>query len=409
MGRILLRNISSLLGYRVIDTLLYLALIIVLSRSLGVAAVGRYTFALAVPGLVFLLSGLGISQLVACEIATSSSDARASVGALLPLYALTGAMAFAVAALAAFLLGPGTLHLVLIASLSFLIGHLSQVFAMGFWGREEMHYIAAGGLVSTLITVPLAFHSIMSGRGLTGVFLALLLGSAGQAAFSWLLFVRRFGAPLLRLDSALWKRVALGSLPFLVKDVLLLALLRLDMIMVGSMLDSLTAGLFGAAFTVLKNLLISAGLLGDTLYPRLSRLWKENRPGFFSLLSPATLLAFAASALFSLCLTLAARQFLTLVFGKAFADAVPYLRVLLAAGLFLVPLMVLISALNAAHRPWEAAALAIIAFMLNLFLGLLLIPRWGALGAAYATALSAAVTAAVSLVPLARLRKEAHE
>lgn len=405
MGRVLLRNISALLGYRVIDTLLYIALIIMLSRSLGVAAVGSYAFSLAVPGLVFLLFGLGISSLVSRDIARETSDARASAGALLPLQALTGIAAFAVTALATLLMKPDSLPLVLIASLSFLISHVSQVFTMGFWGREEMHYIAAGGLVSTLITIPLALYAMTSGRGLTGVFLALLLGSAGQAVFSWLLFVRSYGTPRLRIESALWRHVALGGLPFLVKDVLLLALLKLDMVMVGSMLDSHTTGLFGAAFTILKNLLISAGLWGDTLYPRLSRLWKDNRAGFFALLSPATLLAFAASALFSLFLALAARPFLTLVFGQAFADAAPYLKVLLAAGVFLVPLVVLLSAFNAADSPWKAAALALVAFCLNVALNLILIPRWGALGAAYGTALSALATAALSIAPLAWLMR----
>ncbi len=405
MGRVLLRNITALLSYRVIDTLLYLALIIVLSRSLGVAAVGSYAFSLAVPGLVFLLFSLGVPALVSREIACETSDARASAGALLPLQTLTGIAAFAVTALAALVLRPDSLLLVLIASFSFLINHISQVFAMGFWGKEEMHYIAAGWLVSTFITIPLALYAIVSGRSLTGVFLALLLGSAGQAAFSWLLFVRRFGTPRLRVESAFWKRVALGGLPFLVKDVLLVALLNLDMVMVGSMLDSRTTGLFGAAFTILKNLLLSAGLWGDVLYPRLSRLWKEHRAGFFALLSPATLLTFAASALCSLALALTAQPLLTLIFGRAFSDAVPYLRVLLAAGIFLAPLVVLLSAFNAADTPWSAAALAFIALGLNVALNIFFIPRWSALGAAYATALSAAVTAFLALIPLRRIMR----
>jgi O-antigen/teichoic acid export membrane protein len=91
-----------------------------------------------------------------------------------------------------------------------------------------------------------------------------------------------------------------------------------------------------------------------------------------------------------------------MVFGTAFAGAVPMLIVLLAANLFLVPAQVLGSAVIAAGNPGAAARSQVLGLVITVPALIVLLPLFGGLGAAWVSLASYAASFGVLLVAAVR-------
>jgi O-antigen/teichoic acid export membrane protein len=79
---------------------------------------------------------------------------------------------------------------------------------------------------------------------------------------------------------------------------------------------------------------------------------------------------------------------LPLLFGKDFSGALPVAAVLLLAVVISTPGSIAGAGLSARGKPGQRSVVLVIVCVLNLSLLVLLLPRWGAMGAAWATLLS---------------------
>ncbi len=193
------------------------------------------------------------------------------------------------------------------------------------------------------------------------------------------------------------------AVPFFFNAMMFLAVIQLDRVMVGFMTGIKDTGIFGAAFSIVKTLLMSSMMVALVFYPRLSVLWVKDLKRFRSFFVKWGLLFTFFSALLVLVIGLLASPIIVIVFGPTFVSAVPILQVLLLAGFFQSLFGFLLIGLNAADRPWLNGVAFLLGFILNFILNLLLIPRNGGVGAAYATVISSGVIILLGLVFLVRV------
>lgn len=182
-----------------------------------------------------------------------------------------------------------------------------------------------------------------------------------------------------------------SALPFFLAGVFATLHSEMMVIMLAALSTPDETGIFQVAFRLSTLLLVVRQAIDVPLAPRFSALWESGARSELERLACLSAAASTGAALLILLAFFVAAEPLTALFGPEFAAARGSFLLLAAAQAFFVaagPLPVL---LNMADRPGVVTAAIGAAQGVQLVLGLLLIPHFGAFGAALA--MSAAVVA----------------
>ncbi|OPZ22821.1 MAG: Polysaccharide biosynthesis protein [candidate division BRC1 bacterium ADurb.BinA364] len=159
-------------------------------------------------------------------------------------------------------------------------------------------------------------------------------------------------------------------------------LMRTDLFMLKAMASEIETGLYGSASTLAQIFPVITGALTTVLLPTVSALdsaaGRRRYLGYMGKLALAAAIACAAA-------TLAAGPLVRLLLGGAYAAGIPVLRTLIVAlslGLVVNPVAFLFYARKAPHL---LSLLNCLQLCLNVALNAVLIPRFGAQGAAIST------------------------
>jgi O-antigen/teichoic acid export membrane protein len=182
------------------------------------------------------------------------------------------------------------------------------------------------------------------------------------------------------------------SWPFALAGVFYLIYFQSDILLLGWMVGPEAAGLYNAAFAVMAAVyLLPSVAYQKYLLPKLHRWAEHDRPRFLAVYrfgnAASLLLGFAVAA----ALLLVAPWGMPLVFGEAYRTSGQLLLVLALAvpGRYLATSVgsVLVTQDNMRRKVWLMGLTALV----NLALNMLLIPRYGVYGAAWATVASESV------------------
>jgi O-antigen/teichoic acid export membrane protein len=180
--------------------------------------------------------------------------------------------------------------------------------------------------------------------------------------------------------------VTVGSLAFVVFQ-------RVDMFLLASAAPSGEVGIYGAA----SRLSMVGGLFGSTLtavmMPKGSRqvTWTKQATRRAYIRESVVTVLLMTSALVVMIAT--AGPLTLLVFGKAYASAVPYSRILLLAQILLIAQMPFYFAMYALGGGRWIAGLGVLQAVIAIGAGYSLIERYGASGAAWSNVVTYAVGA----------------
>ena len=236
----------------------------------------------------------------------------------------------------------------------------------------------AAGLASATM-----FSSIVS-----GALASLLLVAA---------FYRRWRPPELAsapVQSDVRSWVA-ASLPMGVTEGLRLLQGQLALLLTGALAGAATAGVYRGADAVMQLATVGASVVATAATPMFARMIAQgDRDGIERITALTSLIMIGSVLVIAVPVALAGAWLFPALFGQDFAASAPVFMIL-AAGLFATYSMGLAQSLanmSGYHVLTTRSFLA--TALINLVLGLVLIPNWGALGAAIATAVSAVVGSA---------------
>ena len=365
-----------------------------LSRILGTDGYGQYAYYLAIIILAVPLASVGTLQTLSKYISESPDAARRSrvarLGGVISLagYAFIGTVVVLVLSLSPSP-PPWELTLVLLLCIGF---DVLWFYARGLlYGlqREELAGIpgAIASVLGSVIGVVLAYL----GHGLLGVFTGLMLGNAFMA-----LAALRAGRRLI--PHTHYERSTdpplRGLLVFALSTMLFTSfsmLLYKSGIMAVQLIaeDRTMTGLFATGLQSAESVWVFIVAVEGVMLQSTSRLWTEGRLGDLSAMVSRMLRYISLGTAFVLLYLLVyADELVRLYFGVRFADAAPVLRILIP-GVFSYSLARLLGpVLHARGSVLVIAFVAGSASLLNVVLCILLIPEWGALGAALATSIA---------------------
>ncbi len=377
------RNFLALGGGEVAARVISFGATVYLARTLGAAGYGVIAVAMAIMLYLNYLTDCGVEVLGVREVAADPAQIEKLVPPVVALRLTVGA----VLVVAVVVLGLAVLPQ---PDGAVLAGYSLTLLAVGGntrWvhlGLERAGFAAlaraAGETTMLLLVLLLLRDSGDLGRvplaQFSGDMLAAILLAWGLSRIRRPLVMRwdlQEAGPVVRQGSWLVANAVVGLLIYN-SDLIFLRILRTPQ----------EVGRYAAAYTLISFLLNLGVTYGQSLLPTLTRLRPtvvEQRQLYHSAMAHV----FAAALPLAAGGTLLAANILLLVFGPQFTAATPALIILLwsipVAFFRNVPQTALISA----NRQELVFRTTFGAALLNLALNLVLIPRWGMLGAAGAT------------------------
>ncbi|RIK43887.1 MAG: hypothetical protein DCC55_04310 [Chloroflexi bacterium] len=373
---------------------------LLIARQLGLEMLGAYTIAMAYLNVCQVVGELGLPGLLVRDLSQRPEHRLAYFRIALSLQLVASLVIWGVLALLAWLLPltPTTQMALWIVGASLPFAALTSVTQTLFQADERMELIlGVEAVINTLILVA-SVIALWFGASLF-ILVGLLIATQALSALIGLLLVRQTGllaAPqeTVPLDLARLTRRASPFLGFSIADVLLQ---RIDILLLSVVAGETVAGIYSAAYQLVRVLLKLVQSFWRALYPTLSRLYQEVQPRYVRL---ATLGLHGALLLLLPCavlLSLLAQPALQLVFGSDSLPATPVLQILVWSAPLLLIETFAATVLMVEQNPVQSLLVSSIHFVGIVLLLPGLTTTWGAVGTAWAVVLSGLLSAGAGL------------
>lgn len=403
-ARSMMRNTAIAWAGEVIAKAASLAFFAVMARVLGGAGFGDFVFALSLSSLLVLAAGLGTDSLLEREVARDPSRARDYVSSITGLKAVTsvvllGAVAIAVAVadyprdvrLAFYLIGAGVL-----------LEHLSKTRYSAFVAFERMKHMSQSIVVQRILTAVVGTVLLLLGAGLVTASAVYLGGAVVGLAVSERSFRRMTrDDQVLARRSIPWGRLLRAGLPIGIASLLFTLLLKFDTVLLGLLTegsDNAEVGYFGGAYRIVEATMFLVWYIGGAVMPWVARA-DDGVPGHVARGYELGLKAVTGLLLpLAVAFAVLAGPLVRLLYGEGYEPAVLPLQ-LLSAMTVLYGINYMTSTFFVGRdRPDAFGWLLVVVVVQNVAFNLVLIPRYGAVGAAFNAALSGAVLAVLGFI-----------
>jgi len=376
-------------GYAV-RSLAYLASAALLARALGPAGFGRLSLFMALAAAVGYLAGAW--PFLALPSAAAQGRALGPVfrGAVVLAAAAAAACTIVVLPLAVVMLDAGPLDVLLLALYAAGLLGLQAVYGL-LWARGRMPAMAAtqaGERLLTLILIGLV--AAVAGLTVTGAELALAL-AAVMLAVAGLALVRE-RAPR-EAPGTLDRRALLRLVgPMAVVTSASYAVAWIDVVILGALASDADVGRYALAYQAFTFVSQLAALSIVAALPRHARRAAAGAGSSAELVPADRLLGLSAAwAAVAALFAVGGAVALEPLFGAGYGDGTGPLALLLAGLALTAPYYALVPAVVALERTSPLAVISVVSVIVNLVLGVALVPVVGIWGPAVATAAQALV------------------
>ena len=398
------RNAILLVGLEFGSKALDLALAVVVANKLGAASFGLLNFAYGVAGIAILLPNFGLDLLAVRDVAADQARGPSYLlnGALLKLLlsplALGAVLVFALASGR----GGAALIVLMLGALVLLSDGFMRFVNAFFRARQLMQYEVLGRASLSVVNVATGLAVVLGGHGLVTLLAVraavYLVGLGGAAA---LLLTRGLFEVSWRPDPRAMWALARRAAPLAVLVTFTVIFVSIDTVMIGLMRGESEVGIYAAATRFTFVVLLLAGAYTEAVLPAMARRLGEGKSGEAMLRQSTRLLMVLALPIVG-WFTWYANAWVGLLFSPAYAFSAVVLAILSWALLFDFMNHAGNRALIAAGH--EHAVLWIVggAAGFNIAANALLIPRFGAAGAALTTVATEALVFGAQTAALAR-------
>lgn len=361
---------------------------ILLTRALGPERLGEYAVIYAYLMLFGMLSSFGIGPILAREIAQNREDAGSIMFTAVCLASgfavVTGGLALAISPQFHIngklfpLLAIGAVEIFLLVPLS-----LSAVI---FQVDQKQWYSSGFSIIRQAIFLAIVFAAYLAGAPLLYVILGRLAAAAVEAGLNFWTAQKFLGKPRKFLSS-MARRLIHGGFVVSVVTIATTIYLRIDQVMVHSMVGDFALGHYAAAVRVSELFEALPAAFGSALFPLLC-ISLADSARFRRHLDIGYRYMVLAGAGLSVACCLGARPIMHLYGGAKYAGSAPLLAVLVWSEIPIFFASTFSNALMAAGLQKLAIWPTVSGAVVNIGLNLYLIPRWGALGASWATVIA---------------------
>lgn len=366
------------------------------ARYLGPEQFGLLNFATAFIGLFGAIATLGLKGIVVRDIVRDPGGKEETLGTAAVLQFLGGLIAYGLILTTIFWLrADDTLAKVIVAILGSMILFKASGVAV-YWFESQV----------------LSKYTVWVQNGVFLVFAAIKVGlillNAPLIAFAWammaealvvallmLLMLGLHGPRLSKLTASLkrTKTLLADSWPLLLSGIAVLIYMKIDQIMLGQIIGDEAVGIYSAAVRVSEVWYFVPVAIVASVFPAILEAKKRSEKQYYDRLQRLYDLMVWLAIAVALPMTFLSTTIVTLLFGDAYAQAGSVLAIHIWAAVFVFLGVASGKWFLAENRQILSLQRTVFGAIANIIINLLMIPKFGALGAAWATVLSYAIAA----------------
>jgi len=379
----IVKNTSATVVVRGTFGLARIVILLLIAGKFGPSEFGRLALALSIVDILKVVADLGIDTIAIRYFAANAARTEEFFNSVISLKVLLATVCF-VAAPAVFALVYGSapgIELLLIVALSIYTGLLVNGFVSYFQARLAMTKVLVSNLVGVGIYVVLTAVGISLNWPLAAIVAAIPVGELATLLFMIRLFRREH-----QIRLAFDKTIILGALKESIyvgiSGIIVVTYLRLDTLVIGGLLGDRGVGEYAVAVRLVEPFLLIFSSLSISLYASLSGAWSvappsETRRTIKRVLVPVVLLALGAAFFLSFL----GKPFISLL-SLEYLKSAEVLQVLSWSLVLKAINMQLTAILNSLGKFRIITVIAVNNLLLSMVFNLILISRYGILGAA---------------------------
>jgi O-antigen/teichoic acid export membrane protein len=397
----ILSNTVFLTGASIINTAVSLVTTSLIAKTIGPELYGRYTFGLTYIMIFSVLSNFGIESWYVREASRSRSN-HALIFDILPLKMMLSLMTVAVINVSVYVLGypKEIMSVVAVLSVGLVFQLLYDCLMAVYKAREQMHVVALFAVFFRAMTALLIVVSIYVGIGFWGIVWTFVFGNGVVFVSSLVLLRHEYGKQSFRIQVATWQRLIKEGRHFFLSALLTTTYVKINVLMLSKMGSEEQVGFFIAAVNLVESLLFIPSAFNTTIYPALSRTFKDSNEALQALYEKVTKHLVIVTVGVSAGTVMVAEYVINTIYGEAFSAAIPVLQVLIFFWVCAFFSNVQSSLLFAIHFEHAQAKIMGLACAINVVLTYLLIRIHGIVGAAIASVITEAIVVFVSFLVL---------
>jgi len=366
------------------------------ARYLGKVQFGLLNYSIALVAILSPLATLGLDGIVVRELLRFPDKRDEILGSAFALKVCGGILIVIATVVVVQLLHPGDL---LMMGLTLLVagGLLVQAFdVIDFWfqSRVQSKYTVLSKNTAFLVASIFKVYLIVTGAQLIWFawagLLEIVIGAIGlnvayrQNAFS----IARWKPQLERCRGILH-----DSWPLTLSSISIIIYMKIGTVMLGNMVDSAAVGIYSGATRISEVWYFIPSVIVSSVFPAIVRAKAEDEGLYYRRMQKLFSMMTALSLSIAVPMTFLSGLVVKILLGPGYLGSGPILAVHIWAAVFVF--------LGVAQGPWDltenltrlALFRTVSGMLVNLALNWLLIPRYGAIGAAVASVASYACSA----------------
>jgi O-antigen/teichoic acid export membrane protein len=382
-----IKNTLYIFAGRASNAVFLLLLTLVVSRQLGPALFGIFSFLTAVVASANCFSNLGLDTWMVREVTKTPSQGKQYLSNIIGLKVGTSLVTIALIFLIfrATTLPQTTLNLLWVLSISLLFNTVSQT--LWHYGNcfKEFFYHSVLWAASNIIKAGTGIALVLLFHELEFLIWGIVVAEAIALIVSFCVIRNRFGVFVPEFQFVVWKDFLVRSVPIALGMIFSVLYFRLDIIMLQLMTGEKTVGFYSAAYRLFEVAVVLPHSFMLVLFPTLVEKYHSSRPQFKSRFNKALVLYSLVGGGIALVLWSFSHKIIRIIYGGKFLPSADILEVLSWAILLFFINFLLSNLLIASGREKINAWNLVGATVLNIVLNLAWIPRYEAIGAAWAT------------------------
>lgn len=399
----LARNAVSLATGGLVAQLVFTLLEILIARELGAEAYGVFVTAYAWTVLGTFLMESGTPLWTIQEGSRNQDRLPMLLGSALTVNTVMFAVLYALLAGAALTFqGNPVLSLLLIILPYGLILTLQSGLAAVYSSYQTMQVNAFFQGLAPVAILLTYFVYARGGLSLDDVAFAYVIGGA-LVTGAWVIYTIRRVTP--RVSAASVIETVRSSYQYGLTGILGQIYFKSDVVMLSLLAGLREAGIYAAAFKLVELVFKVAVLSGRVFAPAMFKASHEPGKSFDVFASMMTRFLAIAGLLAGIVTFILADELIMLMFGEKYAASVPVLRILggvMAAKCMMIALQLLLSSIDLHAQRVVSLGITVVA---HIAANAILIPRYGAVGAASATLFSGILVVVLYAISSSRRRR----
>ncbi len=388
------KNAGWIIGEKIIQMVISLVVGILTARYLGPSNYGLISYATSFTAFFSAFCTLGINSLMVKELVDNDADEGKVIGSAIVLRVIASLLSAVTIVLVVSIIDrdePTTILVVALCSIG-LIFHVFEVFKYWFQRHLQSKFTAIASFVAYLITAAYRIVLLATGCNVTGFALAASVDYI-CVAIALIIFYKKNKGPSLHFSWEYGKQLLSKSKHFILSGLMVAIYGQTDKLMLKQMMSEIDVGFYSTATTINGMWCFILAAIIDSLYPSIMEAHKASNEALFARKNRQLYaIVFYVSVVVAILFNIFADIAIYILYGKDYMPAAMPLRI--------VSWYTAFSYLGVARNAWvvcknkqnhlikiyAAAAIG------NVVLNGVLIPIWGASGAALASLVAQILT-----------------